>query len=85
MSVFQSTDPLSVLCVFVCVCVCVCVCMCVCVCVYVISNPSTSKKPHYLSDLGKRDAWLHGIEQHIHGKNFQDYPECKTLLYSGLS
>ena len=42
--------PLSVLCV----CVCVCVCMCVCV----ISNQGTSKKS-YVSDLSKRDAFLH--------------------------
>ena len=39
--------PLSVLCVFVCVCVSVCLCM------FVRSNQSTSKKPHYVSDLSK--------------------------------
>ena len=38
---------LSVLCVFV------------CVCVREISNQSTSKKPHYVSDLSKLDALLH--------------------------
>ena len=37
--------PMSVLCAFVCVCVSVCVC--------VRSNQSTSKKPHYVSDLSK--------------------------------
>ena len=36
---------LSALCVFVCVCLCVCV--------FVRSNQSTSKKPHYVSDLSK--------------------------------
>ena len=30
-----------------------------CVCVCVISNQSTSKKPHYLSDLSKPDSLLH--------------------------
>ena len=30
-----------------------------CVCVCEISNQSTSKKPHYVSDLSKLDALLH--------------------------
>ena len=34
---------------FSCVCMCVCVCACVCVCLR--SNQSTSKKPHYVTDL----------------------------------
>ena len=38
-----------------CVFVCVCVCVCVCVFVYVVSNQSTSKKQHYVSDLSKLD------------------------------
>ena len=33
--------------------VCLSVCVCVCVCVCVRSNQSTSKKPHYVSDLSK--------------------------------
>ena len=42
------------------VCLCVCVCVCVlCVCVCVRSNQSTSKNPHYASDLSKLDALLH--------------------------
>ena len=36
--------------------ICLCVCLCVCVCVFVISNQSTSKKPH-VSDLSKLDAF----------------------------
>ena len=36
---------------------CVCVCLCVLVCV--IPNQSTSKKPHYVSDLSKLYALLH--------------------------
>ena len=40
--------------------VCLCVCVCVCVRACVISNQSTSKKPH-LSDLSKLDALLHKI------------------------
>ena len=36
----------------------VCVCVCVCVFLCVISNQSTSKKPH-VSDLSKLDALLH--------------------------
>ena len=69
--VCQSTDPWVCcvsLCVCVCVCVSVCVCLCVCVCVCVCvsvcvhvskcvrSNQSTSKKPHYVSDLSKLTA-----------------------------
>ena len=62
--------PLSVLCVFIyvracvracmraCVHACMRVCVCVCVCVCVISNHSTSKKPH-VSDLSKRGTLLH--------------------------
>ena len=36
-------------------------CMSLCASVYmcVISNQSTSKKPHYVSDLSKLDALLH--------------------------
>ena len=33
--------------------------VCICVFVCVISNQSTSKNPHYVSDLSKRDAVLH--------------------------
>ena len=36
-------------------CVCVSVCLCVCVSVSVISNQSTSKKPH-VSNLSKLDT-----------------------------
>ena len=47
--------PLSVLCVFVCLCVCLCEC--------VITNQSTSKKPHYVSEVSNFDALLH--KRHI--------------------
>ena len=33
--------------------------LCAFVCVCVISNQSTSKKPHFVSDLSKLDALLH--------------------------
>ena len=57
--------PLSVLCVFVCVCV--------------ISNQSTSKKPH-LSGLSKLDALLH--KTHI--KVFRlDIPTSMISLKKG--
>ena len=46
-------------CVCLHVCVCLCLCLCVCVCVCVILNQSTSKNPHYMSDLSKLDALLH--------------------------
>ena len=36
-----------------------CLCVFVSVCVCVRSNQSTSKKPHYVSDLSKLDALLH--------------------------
>ena len=38
--------------------VCPCMCVCVCVCIYVISNQSTSKRPHYMSDFSTPDALL---------------------------
>ena len=44
---------LSALCVFVCVCLCVCV--------FVRSNQSTSKKPHYVSDLSKLIVCTHPL------------------------
>ena len=47
--------PLSVM------CLCVCVCVCVCVYMYVVSNQSSSKKTHYVSDLKKFEALLHKI------------------------
>ena len=43
--------PLNVLCFFFYVFVCVCVC--------VMSNQSTSKKAHHVSDLSKLDALFH--------------------------
>ena len=36
------------------------VCFCVCVCV--ISNQSTTEKPHYTPDLSKIDTLLHKID-----------------------
>ena len=42
---------------------CACVCVCVCVYVCVISNQSTSRKPHYVSDLSKLDVLLHKTHQ----------------------
>ena len=51
----QSTAPECTLCV----CVCVYVCVRVGVCVRVISNQSTSKKRHHVSDLSKLDALIH--------------------------
>ena len=58
--------PLSILCVLV----------CVCVCVYVISNQSTSKRPHYMSDFSKPDALL----DKTHIKVL-----LKALSYQGLT
>ena len=58
---------LTVLCDFVCMClrVCVRVCVCVCVCVCVMSNQSTSKETHYVSDLSKLNALLHETQSKI--------------------
>ena len=44
-------------------------CVCVCVCVCIISNQSTSKKPHNVSGLSKLDALLH--KTHI---------KCRSIL-----
>ena len=51
--------------VFACVCVRVCVCVCVCMCVCVMSNQSTSKETHYVSDLSKLNALLHETQSKI--------------------
>ena len=55
------------MCLRVCVCVCVCarVCVCVCVSVCVMSNQSTSKETHYVSDLSKLNALLHETNSKI--------------------
>ena len=42
-----------------------CVCMCVYVYVNVISNQSTSKKPHYVSDLSKLEALLEKTDSKV--------------------
>ena len=64
---YECVSLLARVCVCVCVCVCACVCLCVvcvcscvhvCACVCVISNQSTSKKPH-VWDLSKLDALMH--------------------------
>ena len=52
-------------CVCACVCMCVCVRVCVCVCVCVMSNQSTSKETHYVSDLSKLNALLHETQSKI--------------------
>ena len=54
--------PLSALCVFVCVFVCV------------ISNQSTSKKLHYVSDLSKLDILLHKIHK------FPRLDMCRSII-----
>ena len=45
--------------------VCVCVFVFACVCVCVISNQSTRKKYHYVSDLTKLDALLRKIHSDV--------------------
>ena len=48
-----------------------------CVFLYVISNQSTSKKPHYVSDLSKLDALLH--KTHIRVKEPR-LNMCRSIL-----
>ena len=71
----QCTSP-WVCCVSLCVCVCVCVFVCVCV----ISNQSTSKKPHYVIDLSKLDALLQKTHQ---GPSVTKVPRldmCRSIM-----
>ena len=67
----------------VCLCVCPCVCVFVCVCVYVclISNQSTSKKPHVL-DHSKLDALLYKSQLGPSGIKVIMFDMCGCIMLS---
>ena len=70
----------------VCLCVCPCVCVFVCVCVYLclISNQSTSKKPHVL-DHSKLDALLYKSQLGPSGIKVIRFDICGCIILSDAS
>ena len=67
--VLSGYSPLSVLCVFVCLFVC-------------DINQSTTKKPHYVSDLSKLDALLHTSRSCT---KVQRLDMCRSILLSKIA
>ena len=60
---------------------CVSPCVC-CVSVCVISNQSTSKKPHYVSDLSKLDALLHKTQQGTKARHVYIHSVINVYIHS---
>ena len=57
-----------------------CVSLCVCMFVSVIRSQSTSKKPHYVSDLSKPDTLLHKTHQIPSGTKVPKLIMCRSLI-----